>query len=322
MTVANAQQAWRVAWLVWLAWLVLGLLCILPAVLPLSSLPLLSDWLPAISHHVLPEKARYSPISYWLLLTLVWQLQRLRPVAPGPFFSVAFRQDLLWYFATMGFRLLFLGTWAFAVVTVYTHYLSFLTLPGVAQWHPIAQFVLGVLLADFARWLSHLIRHKVPLFWAFHSVHHAQRDVNLFTDARVHPVDRMVSSLVTSLALLVTGNGVPAVILWMVIETLYPKFYHANVRIDLGPLRYLLVTPQSHRVHHGVEHRYHDCNFGFLFSVWDRVFGTQYPEHHIWPPTGIPDAEFPLEQAGDPVGLFRTLYRQLIYPFASLRRRA
>lgn len=315
LTVVTAQQAWGAAWLV------VGVLCLFPAFVPLASLPLLSEWLPALSHHVMPEKARYSPIGYWFLLTLVWQLQHRWPVASSPFFSVAFRQDMLWYFVTMGFRLLFLGAWAHVVMVLYTQYLSFLTLPGVGQWHPIAQFALGVLLADFARWLSHLIRHKVPLFWAFHSVHHAQRDLNLFTDARVHPVDRMVSSLITSFALLVAGNGVPAVILWMVIETLYPKFYHANVRVAFGPLRYLLVTPQSHRVHHGVEHRYHDCNFGFLFSVWDRLFGTQHPEHDIWPPTGIPGREFPLEQEGSPVGLLQTLLRQLVYPFTSLRRR-
>ncbi len=312
----QGQRGWR------LVWLLLGVVCLVPACLPLSSLPLLNDWLPALAHHVIPEKARYSPLSYWLLLTLVWVLQRRWPVTPGPFFSVAFRQDLLWYVASMGLRLLFLGAWAHAVVALYTQYLGFLTLPGVAQWHPAVQFVTGVLLADFARWLSHLIRHKVPLFWAFHSVHHAQRDLNLFTDARVHPVDRMVSSLVTSLALLVTGNGVPAVILWMVIETLYPKFYHANVRMDFGPLRYLLVTPQSHRVHHGVEREYHDCNFGFMFSLWDRLFGTQHPDHRIWPVTGIPDADFPLERDSSPLGLVSTLYRQLVYPFLALRRRA
>ncbi|MEZ5556428.1 sterol desaturase family protein [Haliea sp.] len=311
-----AERGWH------LAWLLLGGLCLIPATLPLSSLPLLNDVLPALAHHVLPEKARYSPLGYWLLLTLVWQAQRRWPVVSGPFLSLALRQDMLWYVTTMGLRLLFLGAWAHAVVALYTHYLGFLTLPGVAHWHPAAQFVLGVLLADFTRWLSHLIRHKVPLFWAFHSVHHSQRDLNLFTDARVHPVDRMVSSLITSFALLITGNGVPAVILWMLIETLYPKFYHANVRLDLGPLRYLLVTPQSHRVHHGVEHRYHDCNFGFLFSVWDRLFGTQHPEHRIWPATGIPDADFPVEREDGVIGLLKTLGRQLVYPFLSLHRRA
>lgn len=81
----TAQQAWGTAWLV------VGVLCLFPAFVPLASLPLLSEWLPALSHHVMPEKARYSPIGYWFLLTLVWQLQRRWPVASSPFFSVAFR---------------------------------------------------------------------------------------------------------------------------------------------------------------------------------------------------------------------------------------
>ncbi|MAL93871.1 MAG: hypothetical protein CME40_02125 [Haliea sp.] len=304
----------------WLAWIVVGGICLVPLLLPDRALSSLFAWLPLLSHHVLPEKALYSPFAYWLLFTLVWWVQSRWPAAASPFFSRALRQDLFWYLASMGLRLLFLGVWAQALVAFYSAHLGFLTLPGVAHWHPLAQFALGVLLADFARWLSHLIRHKVPLFWAFHAVHHSQRNLNLFTDARVHPLDRMVSSLITSLVLVLTGNNAPAIILWMVFETVYPKFYHANTRLDFGPLRFLLVTPQSHRVHHGIERRYHDCNFGFIFSFWDRLFGTQFRDHRVYPATGIPDTRFPLEDREGHSGPLKTLCSQLIYPFFLWRR--
>jgi len=298
------------------SWAALGVVSVLLAASPVEVAVLLEDLLPALSRHVDPSKAVYSPVAYWCLLTVAWWLQQWRPVQRRPFITAAFRQDLLWYLLTMGSRLLFLSAFVAAVGAFYRQYLGFLTVASVVEWHPAAQFAVGVLVADFARWFSHFLRHKVPFFWRFHALHHSQRDLNLFTDARVHPVDRMVSAMITTLVLLSVGNSAPVIMAWLVFETVYPKLYHANIRIDFGPLRYVLVTPQSHRVHHSVEPEHHDRNFGFIFSFWDWLFGTRYAGCEDYPATGIPDRAFPLESTGGPRDLLRTMLRQLWYPLA------
>lgn len=265
--------------------------------------------------HISSDKAVYSPAAYFVLLTVVFILERKIPVRERDFLSRSFRYDLLWYVASVLFQVAFVGYFVIWLHAVYQDHLSFLTLEGVSEWHPLAKFILGVLLMDFTRWLSHLVRHKVPLFWFFHAVHHSQSELNIFTDARGHPVDAMISSTIRLIPMMMFGNPVPVIMAWLIFETIYPKFYHANIRLNMGPLRYLLVTPQSHRVHHGLEPAYRDTNFGFTFSIWDRIFGTQFPDDFDYPVTGIEDKTFPQEVGVHPLSLIWTLMQQLTYPF-------
>ncbi len=265
--------------------------------------------------HISSDKALYSPAAYFVLLTAVFVLERRMPVRQREFLSPSFRYDLLWYFASVLFNIALVGYFVLWLHAVYHNHFSFLTIDAVAGWHPLAKFIFGVLLADFTRWLSHLVRHKVPLFWSFHAVHHSQSDLNIFTDARGHPIDSMISSTIRLFPMMVFGNPVPVIMAWLIFETIYPKFYHANIRLNMGPLRYLLVTPQSHRVHHGIDVAYRDTNFGFTFSIWDRMFGTQYPDDFDYPDTGIEDKAFPQEAGLQPLPLVRVLIQQLVYPF-------
>ena len=103
-------------------------------------------------------------------------------------------------------------------------------------------------------------------------------------------------------------------------DTIYPKFYHANVRLNLGPLRYILVTPQSHRVHHSREPEHRDKNFGFIFCIWDRIFGTQVTDAEVYPETGIEDVNFPHETKGGVCSIPTVMAAQLIYPFTAIYR--
>jgi hypothetical protein len=89
--------------------------------------------------------------------------------------------------------------------------------------------------------------------------------------------------------------------------------YHGNLRTNLGVLRYLLVTPQSHRVHHSTELRHRDRNFGVLFSVWDQLFGTQYRGFDEYPETGVSDPTFPYRTAER--GPVATIAAQHLHPF-------
>jgi len=145
------------------------------------------------------------------------------------------------------------------------------------DWPLWAEVVLAVAFFDFAIWAQHLITHKVPLFWRFHRVHHADRDFDVTTAIRFHPIE-IVASMGVKIALVyLIGPAAVAVVLFEIILNGTALFNHANLRLPLGldrALRLVLVTPDMHRVHHSVHRSEHDSNYGFALSVWDRLFRT------------------------------------------------
>ncbi len=130
---------------------------------------------------------------------------------------------------------------------------------------------------DFVIWLQHVMVHAVPALWRIHRVHHADLDYDLTTGARFHPLEIILSMLIKFAAILVLGPPVVAVILFEVILNGMAMFNHGNVRLPEGldrALRWLVVTPDMHRVHHSVEDDEANSNFGFNLSWWDRLLGT------------------------------------------------
>ena len=149
------------------------------------------------------------------------------------------------------------------------------------DWPGWAELVIAVLIFDFAIWLQHLITHKVPLFWRFHRVHHADRDFDVTTALRFHPVEIAASSALKVGLVYLIGPSALAVIVFEVLLNATAMFNHANLRLPLGldrVVRLVLVTPDMHRVHHSVRRDEHDSNYGFSLSVWDRIFRTYVPQ--------------------------------------------
>ena len=135
----------------------------------------------------------------------------------------------------------------------------------------------SVLIMDFVIWLQHVMVHAVPALWRLHRVHHADLDYDLTTGARFHPIEIILSMLIKFAAIVVLGPPVVAVLLFEVILNGMAMFNHGNIRLPLGldgVLRWLVVTPDMHRVHHSVEDDETNSNFGFNLSWWDRLFGT------------------------------------------------
>ncbi|NNE35836.1 MAG: sterol desaturase family protein [Rhodothermales bacterium] len=194
----------------------------------------------------------------------------------------------------------------------------FLDLPSPVQ---VAIVILSV---DFTNWLHHLIRHKIAVFWEFHAVHHSQREMNFLTNERVHPLDRIFAVSIAYIPLsflLPDGLVGPSGVAWHFAAVWWQRLYHSNVRWTLGPLRYVLVTPQSHRIHHSALPEHQDKNFGVLFCIWDRLFGTHYDSHDEFPHTGIQDPRFPTEQDVQPAKLVWCHLMQWIYPFQACWKR-
>ena len=155
-------------------------------------------------------------------------------------------------------------------------------------WPLWLEVLLAILALDFAIWLQHLITHKVPLFWRFHRMHHADRDMDVTTALRFHPVEILASMGLKIGLVYLLGPQAVAVVLFEVILNGTALFNHANLRLPLWldrVLRWVLVTPDMHRVHHSVHRAEHDSNYGFALSVWDRIFRT-----YVAQPAGGHDA--------------------------------
>jgi len=130
---------------------------------------------------------------------------------------------------------------------------------------------------DFVIWLQHVMVHAVPALWRLHRVHHADLDYDLTTGARFHPVEIILSMLIKFATIMVLGPPAVAVILFEVILNGMAMFNHGNVRLPARldrVLRWLVVTPDMHRVHHSVDDDEANSNFGFNLSCWDRLLGT------------------------------------------------
>ncbi len=145
------------------------------------------------------------------------------------------------------------------------------------DWPVWAEVMLAIAVLDLAIWAQHLVTHKVPLLWRFHRVHHADRDFDVTTAVRFHPVEILASMGVKIALVYLLGPSALAVVLFEIILNGTALFNHSNLRLPQGvdhALRLLLVTPDMHRVHHSSQRHEHDSNYGFALSVWDRLFQT------------------------------------------------
>jgi len=148
-------------------------------------------------------------------------------------------------------------------------------------WPEWIKLAIALLALDLAIWVQHWASHKVPLLWRLHQVHHADRDIDVTTAVRFHPVEIGLSMLWKIVVVLALGASPLAVFLFEVILNACAMFNHANIALPLWLdrfLRLLIVTPDMHRVHHSVLRREHDTNFGFNLSLWDRLFRTYTPQ--------------------------------------------
>ena len=155
---------------------------------------------------------------------------------------------------------------------------------GVLHHHAVPFWLaipLAVVALDFVVWLQHVMVHAVPALWRLHRVHHADLDYDLTTGARFHPIEIGLSMLIKMAAVALLGAPVVAVVIFEVLLSSCAMFNHGNIRLPYTldrTLRWFMVTPDMHRIHHSVEDDESNSNFGFNLTWWDRLFGT-YREH-------------------------------------------
>ncbi len=145
---------------------------------------------------------------------------------------------------------------------------------GLPTW---AAVPLAVMALDLAIYLQHVLFHSVPALWRLHRMHHADTEIDVTTGARFHPIEIGLSMAIKLGAIAALGTPAVAVLLFEVLLNATSMFNHSNVRmpgwLDRA-LRWIVVTPDMHRVHHSILVRETNSNFGFNLPWWDRLFGT------------------------------------------------
>lgn len=141
----------------------------------------------------------------------------------------------------------------------------------------VLEIVLAIVILDMAIYWQHVAFHHVPILWRLHRMHHADTDFDVTTGARFHPLEILMSMLIKFWVILALGPAAFAVFLFEVILNACAMFNHSNIslprKID-SVLRWVLVTPDMHRIHHSVIVRETNSNYGFNLPWWDRLFGT------------------------------------------------
>jgi sterol desaturase/sphingolipid hydroxylase (fatty acid hydroxylase superfamily) len=153
---------------------------------------------------------------------------------------------------------------------------------GILNWlpkmNPIAFAVVGILLLDFiGAYLAHFTEHKVKLLWRFHLIHHSDTYIDTTSGNRHHPGESVIRFVFTTLGVLIVGSPMWMVFMYQTLSVVATQFTHANIclpkKID-KIMSYILVSPDMHKIHHHYKLPYTDSNYGNIFSIWDRIFGT------------------------------------------------
>lgn len=144
--------------------------------------------------------------------------------------------------------------------------------------YPIISILITLMLLDLiAAYFSHFVQHKVKILWTIHMVHHSDKHVDTTTANRHHPIESVIRFFFTLLAIIISEASIEIVFLYQSLSVAFSQFNHANIglsdKVD-KILSYVIVSPNMHKVHHHSFMPYTDSNYGNIFSIWDRIFGT------------------------------------------------
>ncbi len=235
-----------------------------------------------------------------ILAVIFIPLERLFALHPRRVLRVGWRTDLV-HFLVNGAALK-VGL-IVSVVVVGGVLRAFVPAPlrlGVAASPTWVQIVAGFTVTTVGGYTGHRAAHEVPLLWRFHRVHHSIRDMDWLAANHLHPLDETFSRSAAVLPLYALGFGRVSLGAFVILITVQAIFIHANVRMDFGPVRWLIATPQFHHWHHAREPRAYNTNYAGEFPLLDALFGTLYLPADRWP------AQYGIDES-EPAGYLRQL---------------
>ena len=169
---------------------------------------------------------------------------------------------------------------------------------------------------DLSRYGEHVVLHKVPFLWRFHKVHHSDLEYDCTTGLRFHPIEALLTSAMGLSLIALLGMPPLAVLFYELCYISITLFSHGNIRMPAKLdhfLRYVLVTPDAHRIHHSALRQETDSNYGILLLWWDRLFRT----YRVSPQRSYEAMTMGLPEVRDPKAV--GLAKLLLMPFAGLK---
>jgi sterol desaturase/sphingolipid hydroxylase (fatty acid hydroxylase superfamily) len=173
---------------------------------------------------------------------------------------------------------------------------------GILQWLPEmplwAYVLIGLLLLDLiGAYAAHWAEHRIKPLWMFHIIHHTDTNVDTTSANRHHPGESVIRFVFTLAGVIIVGAPIGVIMLYQAISVVLSQFNHANIALPKKVdrvLSWVLVSPDMHKIHHHYVMPYTDTNYGNIFSIWDRLFGTfaiMEREEIIYGIDTVPDAE-------------------------------
>ena len=225
---------------------------------------------------------------YWLIgLSLaVWGLELAFPWRKN---QKSIRKDF-WldvfymFFNFFLFSLIVYNALSNVVVAAFNDFLALFGITNtvaitIDTWHPVLQLLTFFVLRDFIHWNIHRLLHRVPWLWEFHKVHHSVKEMGFAAHLRYHWVENVVYRTLEYLPLAMLGFGLIDLFVVHIFTLTIGHLNHANIKLPLGPLKYIFNSPQMHIWHHAKafpEPKAYGVNFALTLSIWDYLFGTAY----------------------------------------------
>jgi sterol desaturase/sphingolipid hydroxylase (fatty acid hydroxylase superfamily) len=153
------------------------------------------------------------------------------------------------------------------------------------------QFIELILTADFLAYWCHRSLHTFPILWRLHRVHHTSEHMDWLVNVRLHPLDKIIGDCCQFIPIFLLGFGNGPMLAYTIFLGFQGFLNHSNVRLNYGPLRWIVANPGFHHWHHCDDPKYYNKNFSPHLVIWDRVFGTAHiPPYSFKPPKyGLPD---------------------------------
>jgi len=210
-------------------------------------------------------------------ITIFWLIENSFPL-----FQMQYKK---WQHAGINFFLTFttiIVNFVLAFILIKTANWTTVNHFGILQWLPTLPIWLytltGLLLLDLiGAYGAHYVQHKIKFLWRFHLIHHTDTWIDTTTANRHHPGESIIRFIFTTLGVLIVGSPMWMVFLYQSLSVVFSQFNHANIslpnKLD-NFLSYFIISPNMHKVHHHYVLPYTDSNYGNIFSIWDRLFGT------------------------------------------------
>ncbi|WP_291866456.1 sterol desaturase family protein [Maribacter sp.] len=214
----------------------------------------------------------------WILscLLIFWVLEGLYPLRKVQYNKW---EHALLNFVFLGFTIII--NVLFGIITVGVFSWLEESKFGLLNWFVFptwVELIISILILDFiAQYVVHFLLHKISFMWRFHMVHHSDTDLDVTSGTRHHPGDFIIREFFALIAVVIAGLPFAYYIIYRLITIFCTYFSHANIRLPLWldkGISMLFISPNMHKFHHHFERPWTDSNFGNIFSIWDRFFGT------------------------------------------------